>query len=197
MKNKIEKLLLNPFEDCTDRTLLGIGVLVFVVMISMSYFGDVVFDGITQIHIADSTGVKVVLGNISNLLILTMGLFALARILYDKVRLIDVLSNVLIARIPILFAGVLTLPMTKLLPVAGLSAEDTTAVLLNMDRMKMVWIAIIAVFLLVFVFYFFYLLVVGIKHSINSKKHTHAFLVVIVVLFLDVLATFVYRGYFI
>lgn len=197
MKNKIEKLLLNPFEDCRDRTLLGVGVLVFVAMIAVSYFGDVVFDGIIQIHIADSTGVKVLVGNLSNLLILTIGLFALARILYDKVRLIDVLSNVLIARIPILFAGVLTLPMTKLLPVAGLSAEDTTALLLNMDRIKMVWIAIIAVFLLVFVFYFFYLLVVGIKHSINSKKHTHAFLVVIVVLFLDVLATFVYRGYFI
>jgi hypothetical protein len=147
--------------------------------------------------LGSTDGIKAVLGNVSIVFILTIGLFVLARILYAKVRVVDILNNVLIARIPILFAGLLTIPMGQLLPADLGKDGDAMAALQDMGQLNLLWIAVIAVILLCFIVYFFYLLVVGVKHSINSKKPAHAFLIVITVLVLDVIATFIYRGYFI
>lgn len=197
MKQKIEKLLVNPFEDCSERTMLLIGLLTFGCTLAVSYFGNVVFDGIIQIHMGATDGFKIVLGNLSNVLILTLGLFALGKMLYKRVRFIDVLNNVLIARIPILFAGLLTIPMAAFIPKLDFIGEDPVALMNALRPLDLVWISIIAIFLLIFIFYFFYLLVVGIKHSVNSKKKKHVFIVIIGVLVLDVIALSIYRGYFI
>ncbi|HMR17789.1 MAG TPA: hypothetical protein PKA53_00695 [Sphingobacterium sp.] len=196
MRQKIEKLLLNPFEDCSERSMLWTGVFAFSCGLAISYFGNIVFDGILQIHLAETDGLKTILGNISNVTILTIGLFALAKILYKKVRFIDILNNVLIARIPILFAGLMTISLGKFLPLSRFSTEDPTTFMQSMSQLDLAWIAVIAIFLLLFIFYFFYLLVVGVKHSINSKKHIHAILVIITVLVLDVVAMLLYRGWF-
>jgi len=118
----------------------------------------------------------------------------LAKVLYKKTRFVDILNNVLIARIPLLFAGLLVIWMTKLIPI-GKTAEINVA--MSLDQSAMIWIALLAIFLLFMIVYFFYLLVVGIRHSINSKKFGHGFLIVIAVFVLDGIALLVYRGFFI
>lgn len=196
MKTKLEKFFFHPFEDHSDRALLMVGLLGFVLMLVISYFGNLVFDGIIQIHLADSEAWQIILGNTSNVAILTLGLFMLSKIIYPPVRLLDLLNNVLIARIPLLFAGLLTLPLQTMLPTNHRNPDDVIAHFENMGTVQMLGIAAIAVLVLALLVYFFYLLVVGIKHSINSKKATHGFIVVLAVLLLDVLATFVYRSWF-
>lgn len=194
MKYNIERLFLNPFEDYSEKNLLWIGIVGFVVGITISYFGKIVFDGIIQIHMGATSLTAIILGNLSNMGVLTLGVFILAKVLYEKTRFVDILNNVLIARIPMLFAGLLVIWMTKLIPM-----ERTAEINLGMslDQSVMIWIALLAIFLLFMIVYFFYLLVVGIRHSINSKKFGHGFLIVIAVFVLDGIALLVYRGFFI
>lgn len=196
MKNKLEKLFLHPFEDHSDRAMLMVGLLAFGLMIVISYVGNIVFDGIIQTHLAASEGWKIVLGNISNVSILTLGMYGIAKILYPAVRLLDIFNNVLIARIPLLFVGLVTIPMQSLLPASDLSPDAVLAYFENLDTLQMLGIAALAVVVLALLVYFFYLLVVGVKHSINSKKAAHGFIIVLAILLLDVLATFVYRSWF-
>ena len=194
MKYNMERLFLNPFEDYSEKNLLWIGIVGFVVGITISYFGKIVFDGIIQIHMGATSLTAIILGNMSNMGVLTLGVFMLAKVLYKKTRFVDILNNVLIARIPLLFAGLLVIWMTKLIPI-GKTAEINVA--MSLDQSAMIWIALLAILLLFMIVYFFYLLVVGIRHSINSKKFGHGFLIVIAVFVLDGIALLVYRGFFI
>lgn len=196
MKTKLEKFFFHPFEDHSEKSMLMVGLLAFVLMLVVSYFGNLVFDGIIQIHLANSEGWQIIQGNVSNVVILTMGLFMLSKMIYPPVRLLDVLNNVLIARIPLLFAGLLTLPLQAILPANDLRPDEVMMYFEYLDTAQMLGIAAMAVVLLAMLVYFFYLLVVGVKHSINSKKAAHGFIIVLAVLLLDVLATFVYRSWF-
>lgn len=194
MKHNMERLFLNPFEDYSERNLLLIGIVGFVVSIIISYFGRIVFDGVIQIHMGATSLINIILGNLSNMGILTLGLFMLAKVLYKKARFVDILNNVLIARIPMLFTGLLVVWMTKLIPM-GKATEINLA--MSLDSSDMIWIALLAIFLLFMMAYFFYLLVVGIRYSINSKKFGHGFLIVATVFILDGIALLIYRGFFI
>jgi len=194
MKHNMERMFLNPFEDYLERNLLWIGLVGFVASITITYFGKIVFDGVIQIHMGATSLTAIILGNLSNMGILTLGLFMLAKVLYKKTRFVDILNNVLIARIPMLFAGLLVVWMTKLIPM-GKTAEINLVT--SLDQSDMMWVALLAIFLLFMIVYFFYLLVIGIRHSINSKKFGHGFLIVIVVFVLDGMALLVYRGFFI
>lgn len=196
MKNKLEKLCFHPFEDHSDSAMLMVGLLAFGLMIVVSYLGNIVFDGIIQTHLAASEGWKIILGNISNVGILTLGMYGIAKILYPAVRLLDILNNVLIARIPLLFLGLLTIPMQSLLPASDLTKDQVFAYFDNLNTLQMLGLSAMAVAVLALLIYFFYLLVVGVKHSINSKKAAHGFVIVLATLLLDVLATFVYRSWF-
>lgn len=190
----MERLFLNPFEDYSERNLLWIGIVGFIVGITISYFGKIVFDGVIQIHMGATRLIAIILGNLSNMGILILGLFMLAKILYKKARFVDILNNVLIARIPMLFAGLLVVWMAKLIPIEKITEISFAA---SLDQSDMMWIAVLAIFLLFMMVYFFYLLVIGIRHSINSKKFGHGFLVVVMVFVLDGIALLVYRGFFI
>jgi len=196
MKHKLTRLLINPFEDCQEIPLLVVGTGNFIISIMVSYRGKVLYDGVIQIHMGATSLSKIIFGNLSNLVILTAGLFVVAKIIYRKVRFIDVLNNVLIARIPLLISGLLVMLMSTLVPLHRL-AEEGVDFANSLGPTDMIWIAVLSVFLLFFMVYFFYLLVVGFRHSVNSKKVGHGFLVVIVVFILDGIALFVYRGFFI
>lgn len=196
MKHNSERLFLNPFEDYSESNLLLIGIAGFVISITISYFGKIVFDGIIQVHVGATSLIAIILGNLSNTVILTFGLFILAKILYKNARFVDILNNILIARIPMLFSGLLVVWMAKLIPM-GKTTKDEISFVASLDQSDMLWIAFLALFLLFMMVYFFYLLVVGIRHSINSKKFGHGFLIVVIVFVLDGLALLVYREFFI
>lgn len=177
--------------------MLLFGLAAFVSMIVISYFGNIVFDGIIQLHFADSELWKIVMGNVCNVSILTLGLLVLAKVLYPAVRLLDILNNVLVARIPLLFAGIITIPMQEMMPSSELGAEEVVAYFENLQSSQMIGFTAMAIAGLILLIYFFYLLVVGVKHSINSKKATHGVIIVLAILLLDVLATLVYRNWWI
>src|SRR5690606_35759882 len=196
MKNKLEKLCFHPFEDHPDSAMLMVGLLAFVLMILVSYLGNIVFDCLIQTHLAASEGWNNMLGIISNAGILTLGMYGIAKILYPAVRLLDILNNVLIARIPLLFLGLLTIPMQTLLPASDLTKDEVFAYFDNLNTLQMLGLSAMAVAVLALLIYFFYLLVVGVKHSINSKKAAHGFVIVLYTFCLELLATLVYRSWF-
>src|SRR5690606_22978390 len=161
MKNKLEKLCLHPFEEHSDSAMLMVGLLAFGLMIVVSYLGNIVLVGIIQTHVTASEGVKSISGNISDVDTLTLGRYGIAKILYPAVRLLDILNNVLIARIPLLFLGLLTIPMQSLLPASDLTKDEVFAYFDNLNSLQMLGLSAMAVVVLALLIYFFYLLVVG------------------------------------
>ena len=108
------KFLLKPFERYSENTLIPIGV---VFMLVGSYFGSVCqahFDGVLDLHFSNEnvSFISSLLENTINVSVLSVCLFIVGRIVNNKTRIVDLLSTVLIARIPFYFGALFNISGT-------------------------------------------------------------------------------------
>lgn len=182
------KFLLNPFENSTDRKLLIFGCSVFVIMVLLSWHWNILADGIVQLH--NNTGLplwKVFLNTSMNIILLSMLMFLIAKLIYTKSRLIDVLSVVLVAN----FAQMMVMLLLFNPYMQGIMKPLETAILggdltlKTVPQINLVIISIVGILAIALLYYFFHLLVLGMKIAMNSKKGYHVILIIILTMLLD------------
>ena len=95
------KILFNPFEKYSEKILISVGVLCTLIGSLLAYFFNVRFDGVLDLHFTDDVLLRQpFIDNIINIMSLTIMLFIVAKYLKRKTRSVDILSAVIIARIP-------------------------------------------------------------------------------------------------
>jgi len=182
------KFLINPFENSTDRKLLIFGCSVFVGMVFLSWHWNILADGIVQLH--NNTGLplwKVFLNTGLNIILLSLLMFIIAKLIYPKSRLIDVITVVLVANVAQMIVMLLLFnpymqgimkPLEK-----AILAGDLT--LKTVPQINLVIISLAGILAIAFLYYFFHLLVLGMKIAMNSKKGYHVLLIIILTMLLD------------
>lgn len=99
--NQQVKLLLNPFERFPERTLLIWGILSLVIGSVIAFAVHGKFDGVLDLHFGpDVQWYGPFLDNLINIFSLLIPLMIVGRIVNDKTRIIDVLTTILVARMP-------------------------------------------------------------------------------------------------
>ena len=99
--NQQAKLLLNPFERFSERTLLSWGILSLVIGSIIAFTVHGKFDGVLDLHFGPHVQwYGPFLDNLINIFSLMIPLMIVGRIVNNKTRIIDVLTTILIARIP-------------------------------------------------------------------------------------------------
>lgn len=94
-------LLLNPFEKYNDKQLLISGISITILGSILGFVFNANFDGVIDLHFVKETSFVTVTSEIIiDILCQTILLFILGKYINKKTRFVDILSPVLIARLP-------------------------------------------------------------------------------------------------
>ncbi len=182
------KMLINPFENHTDRTLSILGILVLLTMILLCWQWDIIADGIIQRHHTTGRPLWKVIINIGiNVALLSLLMFGVAKLSYHKTRFIDVLNVVLIAN----FAQVMVMLLLfnpflqEMMQPLEKAILEGDIMLKSVPQMNLIVISIVSLFAVAMLYYFFHLLVLGMKIAMYSKKAYHVILIILLTMILD------------
>lgn len=169
------KILINPFEKLQENQLLSIGI--FVMLIG-SFIGGTLnarFDGFLDLHFTHHTNfAAVILDNLINTTTSIIILFGLGKHINSKTRLIDIITTILIARIPF-----------YILPIFNISGDIIQAsdlvIALSQNQISIedipqftfVFFIVFAIFTLMAIVWVITLLYNGFKTACNTKTTTH------------------------
>lgn len=96
------KLLFNPFEKYSDKKLLIFGIIATGLGVFLGFAFNSVYDGVLDMHAVINVSLEeAVCFLIIDLLTIGIVLFVLGKYINSKTRFIDVLSTILISKIPI------------------------------------------------------------------------------------------------
>lgn len=97
----MKTVFLNPFEKYNENKLLIFGILITLIGSYLGYLFQGRFDGVIDLHFVPSTTILVpFIDNLINITTLFLILFILGKYINNKTRLIDILTPVLVARLP-------------------------------------------------------------------------------------------------
>jgi hypothetical protein len=97
----MKSLFINPFEKIQENSLLSIGVFAMLIGSFVGFTYNARFDGLLDLHFVQKTHFSIViLDNLINSTSAILILFSLAKYINSKTRLIDIITTILIGRIP-------------------------------------------------------------------------------------------------
>lgn len=97
----MKKILFNPFEQFSERSLILFGIATTLLLSMTGAFFNARFDGVIDLHFSRPTFfINTLTDNAVNIVLLSLALFTLGKIRNSKTRLIDIFTASLIARIP-------------------------------------------------------------------------------------------------
>ena len=97
----MKTILFNPFEKYAESKLLIFGILITLIGSYLGYLFQGRFDGVIDLHFVSSTTLsEPFTDNLINIFSLFFFLFILGKYINNKTRAIDILTPVMIARVP-------------------------------------------------------------------------------------------------
>ena len=191
------KLLINPFENYSEKQLLAVGFLGNILLVFLSFQFNTNFVGNLRITDEKVDDLKnVIFTHSITLLILVIFLFVLGKYLNSKTRFVDILVTCLTSRLVLCF-------MT-LLNINGKNSEIAVAVRkammqVNLEKAMANYIPILMLFGLISIIvsvWFFALLFNGFKTATNAKDTKSIVLFVITFIIAESLTRLLIYNFF-
>ena len=186
----MKKTLFNPFEKYDARPLLFIGILAIALGSLLAFVFGAHYNGAIDMHVGqETTFVLAFTENVFAIAFLFTGLFIYSYIINKKTRPIDILSTVLIARIP--------LYITSLAGIGGyMTALETTVTenpnALNEMTQELIPVLLISLLLLPLVVWFFALLYNGVKTASNLKTTQQKVMFAVTILIIEIVSLLIF-----
>ena len=186
----------NLFEKYSEKQLLTVGILFFIIGCAIGYFYNLTFDGAIDIHYlkGKQTLKNAFLENAIIIFIATSVLFILGKAFNRKTRLIDILNVALIYRIPIYLASLFIL-FPFLQKASEKIVNDLAENKLKIDSPEILLISLAGIILVVFIVFAIYLLVKGFKIATNIKKWQHTVVLIITLIIIEYLTLFTIHNF--
>jgi flagellar basal body-associated protein FliL len=169
----MKKILLNPFEQFSERPLILFGIAVTILFSMTGAYFNARFDGVIDLHFSTPTFfVNTLTDNTVNVVILSLALFTVGKTRNNKTRFIDVFTASLISRIPYYFLPFfnwnnLILNETEKLMQQFLKGQPGTVP--AFETIQMVILVLFAGVSILFLAWFIFLLYQGYKVATNAK----------------------------
>lgn len=186
----MKKILFNPFEKYDARALLFIGLLGVALGSLLAYLFGAHYNGAVDMHAGSGTTfVLAFTENVFAIAFLFAGLYIYSYIINKKTRPIDILSTVLIARIPLYVTTVAGLLNTDKLDTAMREKGPNAVAGMLPELMP---ILLISLLLIPLVIWFFALLYNGVKTASNLKTTQHKIMFAITLLIIEIISMFIF-----
>lgn len=190
------KTLINPFERYQERTLMIVGRVAIVVGCFIAYVFNARYDGVVDLHFAQKVRtMEPFFDNMVNIVCLLLPLFIVGRIINKKTRVVDVLTAILIARIPYYvlpffnannFIGNMTEQVMRQMSERSLS--NSTSMDLGLTSGEMVLFLAFAGLSILALIWMIVLLYNGFKTATNLKSLKHKVYFVLALIVAEVLS---------
>lgn len=171
----MKKLLFNPFEKYDGRPLMTIGLLITVLGSLLGYVFNARYDNAIHISFLDDvTFVEPLTDNIFNIASMFLAFYIFGYIINKKIRPIDILSMVMIARFPFYLNTFTNIDGFMYTMSENILNGGTAALLENPTNLLIMTVAgFLSLALLV---WYIALLYNGFKIAVNIKTTTHKIL---------------------
>ncbi len=183
----MKKLLFNPFEKYDGRPLLTFGLLATIIGSFLGYVFKSRYDG--AFHISPVQRVEMMeplTDNIFNIACLFFALYLFGYIINKKTRPIDILSTVMIARLPFYITTLSNINGFIYLQTQAYITEGPQALMENQsDLLIMTGIGFL---ILPFLVWYIALLYNGFKTAVNIKTVTHKLLFAVALIVAHILS---------
>lgn len=185
----MKTVLLNPFEKFSERTLILFGFISNLIGGYLGFLLNVRFDGVLDIHFAGKIKLYESFIDITiDILCITALLYIVGKLINSKTRFIDILSAIMIARIPLYF---ITFFNANNLMYTISHRMLYTIKSEKIDTFPLPDLLVILVFALIsilFLVWFIILLYNGFKTATNAKETKHTLLFIVALIFSEVLS---------
>ncbi len=188
------KVLFNPFEKYSEKTLLIFGISATLLGSFLGYLMNARFDGIVDMHLVREVQFQTILiDNIINTLVLFILFFAFGKIINPKTRAIDMLNVSMICRIPMYLValgnigGYLERATQSMLN--GIDLDN----LQNIPQFEMLDLFVILIFSVVSIGFLVWMIVLlwkGFKTATNTKRTRDIIIFIMLFILAEVLSKY-------
>ncbi len=183
------KLLFNPFEKYSDKKLLITGIIANFLGVFLGYIFNGIYDGVLDMHAVENSPVnEIIYCIIIDLLTIGIILFLLGKYINSKTRFVDILSTILISKIPIYLLTVIN--VNGFIHKIGLEIQisflknkmnDFSGIFI----FELILIAILSLLILVWTLILLYY---GFKTATNLRSNKHIVLFVISIISAEIIS---------
>src|SRR5690554_3097774 len=188
------KVLFNPFEKYSEKTLLIFGISATLLGSLVGYLMNARFDGIIDMHLVREVQFQTILiDNIINTLVLFILFFVFGKIINPKTRAIDMLNVSMICRIPMYLValgnigGYLERATQSMLN--GIDLDN----LQNIPQFEMLDLFVILIFSVVSIGFLVWMIVLlwkGFKTATNTKRTRDIIIFIMLFILAEVLSKY-------
>ena len=183
----MKTLLFNPFKKYTEKQLILIGI-VFTVLGSLSaYWFNVRYDGVLDLHFATNVAIETpFIENAVNIVLLSFTLYMLGIYINKKTRIADVLSTVLLARLPFYLLTLINISSK----ISNIERKVITSnpYDIRFAPSEIVYLLVLSILILVFIVWHIALLYNGFKVAANLKTTNQKILFAVTILITEIIS---------
>ncbi len=184
--------LLNPFKKYQESTLLVIGTIATVLGSMVVYFFNARFDRVIDMHLVVQISLwQPFADNAINILCLVPILFLISKYLNRKTRIIDILTTVIVARMPYYILPLFNANGYLYRTTQDLAKRATSAKLPDISAITVVVVLVFALISIIFLTWYIILLFNGFKVSSNAKGAKSIFLFIVGILVAEFVSKFI------
>lgn len=183
--------LFNPFSKISPKPMMMIGIILTVIGAFISYFNKTIFDGIFDAHNYQLiTYSQAITANIINIIVPCVFLFILARSIYPKAQMLDILNTSFYYRIPIyIIALMMNISNIKNLEYKIQNNLNDLSNL-NFTTSELLSLTVFASLSLVLLVYSFVIMLNGFRHASKPSKWQHYFGFVLILIVSEFISKF-------
>ncbi len=188
------KVLFNPFEKYSEKTLLIFGISATLLGSLVGYLMRARFDGIIDMHLVQGARFQnILLDNLINTLVLFILFFAFGKIINPKTRAIDMLNVSMICRIPMYLValgnigGYLERATQNI--IEGIDLKNMQ----NIPQFELLDLLVILIFSILSIGFLIWMIVLfwkGFKTATNTKRTRDIILFIILFIVAEVLSKY-------
>jgi len=173
----MKKLFFNPFEKNSETRLLVFGLIITAIGSYLGYLFSGRYDGVIDLHFTKNTTLaQPFIDNLINIVSLFAALFLVGKLINSKTRIIDILSPILISRVPFYlltffnFRNCISDVTASIVEKLDLKAMPTE---LDLSPLSMILLMLFAMISILCLVWFIILLYNGFKIATNCKTVAH------------------------
>lgn len=165
----MKKIFIKPFEEYSENKLLVVGLVATFIGTLLAYILNIRFDGVLDLHVVEHITIAEVLKDLMvNSFVLITLLFLISRIINSKSRLIDIITTVLISKIPYYILTLFNVN-NLLLETTNDMLKLATLEVSSVSIFSSVYTVIFSILSLLFLIWYILLLFNGFKVASNAK----------------------------
>ncbi|MEO8236187.1 MAG: hypothetical protein ABI549_12280 [Flavobacterium sp.] len=185
----MKNIFYNPFERYSEKKLLLVGTLSTIIGCCLAYIFNVRYDGVLDLHFTEQISYYETISYLAtDILILTFSLIIIGKYINKKTRFIDILTTVLISRIPFYFASILNINNKSYIIGNKILALATSNKINTLTASEIGFMLFETIILIAILIWSIFLLYKGYKTATNSKETKHTLLFILAILFAEIIS---------